>query len=240
MKITIIALGWLGIKLYKYWEGQSLKVSGSYFRKPKGLVDFYFDIGKKEIPREIEGSDVIFFNLTPSGIGSIENFKNLLSKVADKKFIFISSTSVYGAQGTVSELTGPCPDSDSGKFLLECEQLINIFCKNHLIIRPAGLYGEDRHPGKSLSGKENILNPDHPVNLVGSDDLIWLIAKAVKQDKIKLLNAVNSHHPSKKEYYEAYCQKNGLIIPKFKRESEPHFKLVKTIYEDFQISSMLP
>ena len=238
MKITIIALGWLGNKLYKYWKEKGHQVSGSYFSSRKG--DFYFDIGENKIPQEIESAQVIFFNLTPSGIGSLKNLESFLGKVSNKKFIFISSTSVYGPQGIVDELTQPLPDTQSGQFLLECEKLVKIFCPNHLIIRPAGLYGEDRHPGKYLSGSENILNPDHPVNLVGADDLIKLIDNSFEQKEINLLNAVNSHHPSKKEYYQGYCKRKGLIIPNFKNESDPSFKIVKTKHLDFEIFSPLP
>jgi nucleoside-diphosphate-sugar epimerase len=239
MRITIIALGWLGSKLYKYWEDKGHEVYGSYFSRPKGLNDFYFDISENKIPKEIESAQVIFFNLTPSGIGSLKNLESFLGKVSNKKFIFISSTSVYGPQGMVDELTKPLPDTQSGQFLLECEQLVKILCPNHLIIRPAGLYGEDRHPGKYLSGADNISNPDHPVNLVGEDDLIKLIDNSFERKEISLLNAVNTHHPSKKEYYQGYCKKMGLAIPSFRNDSDIPFKIVKTIHEEFEISSIL-
>lgn len=236
MKITIIALGRLGNKLLKFWKDKGHEVSGSYFSSGKG--DFYLDIGQNKIPKEIETAQIVFFNLTPSGVGSLKNLENFLSMVSHKRFIFISSTSVYGPQGVVDELTKPLPENQSGQFLVECEKLVKIFCPNHLIIRPAGLYGENRHPGKYLSGSN--LNPNHPVNLVGEDDLIQLIDNSFEQKEINLLNAVNSHHPSKKEYYQGYCQKMGLLIPNFKNDSDPRFKIVKTKHLEFEISSILP
>jgi nucleoside-diphosphate-sugar epimerase len=90
--------------------------------------------------------------------------------------LFISSTSVYNdVDAFVTEETIARPATESGKQLLETEQLLqsNINFKT-TILRFGGLIGEDRHPVKFLAGRENLENPNAPINLIHQEDCIGI------------------------------------------------------------------
>ena len=115
---------------------------GTFHSKAKGLEgEIEYDFIKDTIPREIQDSDILIFNLTPSAIKSIENFQSFIQNIRTKRLIFISSTSVYGMQGEVDEDTPTFPESDSGKLLQSCELTLLSNKSNSCVIRPAGIYG---------------------------------------------------------------------------------------------------
>lgn len=237
---TIIALGWLGKALYLILQDQGKLVSGSYCHNPKGLKnEFHYNVVQPNLPTQVLQSNLIILNLTPSSFLDFETFSNFIDKIKDKKIIFISSTSVYGMQGIVDEETIPLPESENGKFLLRCEQYIINNVKNYKIIRPAGLYGKNRHPAKFLSGRKELKGQNLPINLVSRKDLIKIIITVMEISDSLIINAVNKEHPAKKDFYESVCKKNNLPLPHFKNIDETQHKIITTKYSQFEISHSL-
>jgi nucleoside-diphosphate-sugar epimerase len=90
--------------------------------------------------------------------------------------LFISSTSVYNdVDAFVTEETIARPATESGKQLLETEQLLqsNINFKT-TILRFGGLIGEDRHPVKFLAVAKS-RKSNAPINLIHQEDCIGII-----------------------------------------------------------------
>lgn len=217
-----------------------MEVSGTYMNSPKGLKgEELYDFGVDTIPRGVLNSDAIILNLPPRFIKSEQELVRFLKAVSDKKIIFVSSTSVYGNQGTVDEFTPPCPETASGEFLLRLENAFQAVCPQGIVIRPGGLYGEDRHPGKYLAGKTVESLVGDKINLISGNDLVALVHKAMEFGDKKLINAVNSNHPSKAEYYRGYCQRHGLPVPEFKINPGDG-KVVLTAHKAFIVDSKLP
>jgi hypothetical protein len=56
-----------------------------------------------------------------------------------------------------------------------------MFCSNSrfktTVLRFGGLIGEDRNPFKFIAGRENMDNPDAPINLIHQADCIGIILK---------------------------------------------------------------
>ena len=144
--------------------------------------------------------------------------------------LFVSSTSVYGEnQGTVDESTIPEPETESGKQLLECESLLksNINFKT-TILRFGGLIGSDRQPGKYLAGRENLENPESPVNLIHQKDCIGIILKIIESDYWnETFNAVSPFHPSRESYYSQKAADLNLPLPKFDHSKPSVGKLIE-------------
>ncbi|MGK0440634.1 MAG: nucleoside-diphosphate-sugar epimerase [Pseudohongiellaceae bacterium] len=104
--------------------------------------------------------DTVVITLTPGQASDqryqqvyVEGTRNLLTaldKVALKRLLFVSSTSVYGQQNDewVDESSATEPQRYSGKRLLEAEQVCHQFAKQHgaasSVIRFAGIYGPGR------------------------------------------------------------------------------------------------
>ncbi|MHC0444537.1 NAD-dependent epimerase/dehydratase family protein [Flavobacterium sp. 3-218] len=165
----------------------------------------------------------------------VEKIKNLIpfiEKSTVKKVLFVSSTSVYGDDnGIVTEETIPNPDTESGKQLVAAEKLLQ---ENQnfetTILRFAGLIGEDRHPVKFLAGKENLENPDAPINLIHRNDCIEIIEEIINQSKWnEVFNAAAPFHPTREEYYSQKAIKMNLPKPKFNSEKSNIKKEISSI-----------
>lgn len=178
----------------------------------------------------LSGSEILIIDIPPKlrgdAITALEKtFVNkiailipFIEKSAIEKVIFVSSTSIFGEdQKTVTTTTNPKPDTESGKQLLAAEQLLqsNINFKI-TAVRFGGLIGSDRQPATFLAGKENIANPNAPVNLIHQEDCIGIILKIIEMDFWnETFNAVSSFHPSREEYYTQKAAELNLALPIF-------------------------
>ena len=164
-------------------------------------------------------------------INQSENLIPFIEKSTIKKVLFVSSTSVYGDEnGIITEETIPNPETESGKQLLLAEALLQ---KNQnfetTILRFGGLIGEDRHPVKFLAGKENLENPDAPVNLIHQNDCIEIIEVIIQQSKWnEVFNAAAPFHPTRQEYYTQKAKEQNLILPKFSSEKSNITKVISS------------
>lgn len=194
-------------------------------------------------------SEVLIIDIPPKLRSSqSENFvskiKNLITeieKLAIKKVLFISSTSVYGDLpicSTALEVTEESvlnPDSESGKQLLEVEQLLqsNTNFKT-TVIRFGGLIGKDCHPIQFLAGRENVENPEAPINFIHQEDCIGIIDQVLNQihnDNWKwneTFNAVAPEHPTRAEYYHKKALEMNLKVPTFVKESKSKGKIISS------------
>ena len=129
------------------------------------------------IPPKLRGSEKDNFVL------KIKNIITAIEKSTIENVIFVSSTSVYGENNLlVTEETALNPDTESGKQLMETEQLLqsNTNFKT-AILRFGGLIGEDRHPVRFLAGRTHIENPNAPINLIHQEDCIGIIMAIIEQ-----------------------------------------------------------
>lgn len=232
-KIAIIALGRLGQTLYTKLSKSTYQVLGTFHSSPKGLKgEIKYDFSEESIPPEIQDSDVLIFNLTPSVIKSFEKFQSFIQNIRTKRLIFVSSTSVYGLQGEVDEDSPTFPESDSGKLLQSCELTLLSNKSNSCVIRPAGIYGPESHPGRYMAGREVSVNGNESINLIDIDSLAEIIINNF-ETKYSVVNAVNIHHPRKEDYYLDYCKRKGLDAPIFQNKELVKDKIVKTKYQEF-------
>lgn len=239
-KISIVALGWLGSAVYDHFS-EKWDCSGSYYSAKKGREDEYqFDINNhNELPIEILNADIVFINLPPSKIEDIVRFRSFVNQIKGKRVILISSTSVYEQSGHVDESSDILRESSRATKQVNIEDIIKSEVENHLILRCAGLYSDDRHPGYYLSGKTNISGADSPVNLVSKEDIIRVLTRVLLKCEQKIINLVNTNHPKKNQYYNEFCKKRNLDKIEFNNE-EGTQKIVGTKYPQFIIESQLP
>lgn len=240
-RIAIVPLGWLGSSLLKSLKEDGHEVAGSYFSKKRDDHDsFFFDINDDNSnPIELDEADTIILNIPPSHVEDNKKVFSFIDKYTDKKILFVSSTSVYGLQGHVDEGTQPSPEGKNGELLLEIENYLH---KNHpdfVIIRSAGQFGGERHPGKYLSGRQNLTGANLPINLVSQHDLNRIIKLALLEDEIRVINAVNSNHPQKINYYTKFCEDNSLALPEYSEVLQVSYKVVDTRFDKYRINSPL-
>ncbi|WP_409417794.1 SDR family NAD(P)-dependent oxidoreductase [Flavobacterium sp. PS2] len=257
-KISILGCGWLGFPLAKAMIIKGFSVNGSTtstekisILKESGINPFLININRNEenppfgkstsgqVEAFLNESTILIIDIPPKLRG--ENAESFVDKIAFlipfiekstiEKVLFISSTSVYGeANLLVTEETKPDADTESGKQLIIAEELLHSNTNfKTTVLRFGGLIGEDRNPIKFLSGKENVENPDAPINFIHQDDCIGIILKIIASDSWnETFNGVAPFHPSREEYYTQKAAEKELTPPKFNHEKESFKKVVSS------------
>lgn len=250
MQVSILGIGWLGLPLAQSLLQKGFKVKGSVTSGEKlellqqyNIIPFQVSLTadnvKGDITNFLSNSNVLIINIPP-GLRSAdsesftEKIKTLIPYIEQsgiEKVLFISSISVYGQNtGIVTEETVPIPDTESGRQLLETEKILS-GNKNFdtTILRFAGLIGGERHPVYHLAGKENLSNPDAPVNLINREDCIEIIEKIIEENMWgEVLNASTTQHPTRKEYYTKKAQELNLVAPVFVIDNNSKGKIISS------------
>ena len=241
-KISILGCGWLGLPLAKSLLEKGFSVKGSTTATEKisvlencGILPYLVSlsaveglVGEKGIPSFLENSEVLVIDIPPklrsasseNFVKKIQNLIPFIEKSSVEKVIFISSTSLYSDDNSIiTEATIPNPDTESGKQLLETENLLKSNPKfKTTVIRFGGLIGENRHPIHFLAGKQNLENPDAPINLIHQTDCIGIIEAVIKQDCWnENFNAVDPYHPTRAAYYTQKAIEFNLPLPEFEQ-----------------------
>ena len=265
-QISILGCGWLGLPLAKSLIEKGFSIKGSTtsldrisILENSGIQAFQIEISESQIQGKInsflENSEILIIDIPPKLRGNTkENFvakiKNLIpfiEKSKIQKVLFVSSTSVYAdstspeTSGSLSmtELMKPNPDTESGKQLLETETLLQSN-KNFktTVIRFGGLIGENRHPIHFLTGRQNIENPDAPINLIHLTDCIGIIEEFLRHPEVlgqsdntnenDIFNAVAPYHPTRKEYYTQKATELNLTLPEFEQGKSSFGKTISS------------
>ena len=249
-KVSILGCGWLGIPLAKALLKKGLLVKGSTTTVEKisllksfGVEPHLISIESTEIKGNLvsflEGSSILIIDIPPklrrnsndSFIEKIAAILPFIEKSSIEKVLFVSSTSVYAdTNETVLESTEPNPENESGKQLLASEKLLqqNKYFTTTLL-RFGGLIGEDRHPVYFLAGRQNIENPNAPINLIHQEDCIGIILKIITTNFWnETLNAVAPFHPTRDNYYSQKATELQLDLPTFDHSKPSVGKLIST------------
>jgi nucleoside-diphosphate-sugar epimerase len=258
-QISILGCGWLGLPLAKALLENGFSVNGSTTSVEKlsvlenlGIQPYLIALsptlskgeGDETIETFLEASKTLIIDVPPklrssekeNFVAKIETLIPFIEKSTVENVLFISSTSVYGDTSTVLSVTEETklnPDTESGKQLVQTEQLLQSNSNfTTTILRFGGLIGQDRHPIKFLAGRKNIENPNAPINLIHQDDCIGIIMEILRQaqnDKLvwnETFNAVTPFHPSRKEYYTQKAIDLNLDLPEFNTENSTFGKTI--------------
>ena len=263
-KVSVLGCGWLGLPLAKalIQKGYDVKGSTTSIDK-KDLLEnsriTHFPIALQvdnfsapvddflaesetliiAIPPKLRGKNKDYSDANKNSfVKKIENLLPFIENSTVKNLLFISSTAVYGeANTTITDKSPLSPVTESGKQLAEIETLLsqNTHFKT-TILRFGGLIGPDRNPARFLAGKENVANPNTPINLIHLDDCIGIILRILETKTWGTqLNAATPNHPTRKEYYTQKALESNLTPPRFD-ESKP--SVGKTILSDELITRL--
>ena len=244
--ISILGCGWLGLPLAKFYIEKGYKVKGSTTTESKlsllaaQSIDPYLirvesDRIEGNFAEFIDGADILIINFPPKRIPDIRKVypkqtEQIIDQIPkDQKTIFVSSTSVYqNTNSVVVEDMQPEPEKDSGKALLEAEQMLHFHLRDWItVLRLAGLVGYDRMPGRFLANKKELNNGNAPINVIHQDDCIGLIRQIIELEKWgEIYNGCADKHPLRKKYYTKAAETIGLTPPTFSDEPETEFKIV--------------
>jgi nucleoside-diphosphate-sugar epimerase len=242
IQISILGCGWLGLPLARALLEKAFSVKGSTTSIDKlstlqnsGIQPFLVALSEEKTEGTLndflENSKILIIDIPPKLRGNskedfvakIETLIPFIEKSTVEKVLFISSTSVYEEENlVVTEETKLNPDTESGKQLVQAEQLLQSNSNfKTTILRFGGLIGEDRHPIKFLAGKENLENPEGPINLIHQEDCIGIILEIIARNSWnQTFNAVAPFHPSRENYYTKKAKDLDLALPIFNHEKQ--------------------
>lgn len=254
-QISILGCGWLGLPLAKALLENGFSVKGSTTSieklsviKNSGIQPFFISLSEDKtignLSGFLENSKILIIDVPPklrssekeNFVSKIKNVIPFIEKSSVENVLFISSTSVYGEDNSiVTEETELNPDNESGKQLVQAEQILqNNPNFKTTILRFGGLIDEDRHPVKFLTGRKNLDNPKSYINLIHQKDCIGIILGILCHTEPaevwnETFNAAAPFHPSREEYYIKKALDLDLALPEFNYEN-PTFG--KTILSD--------
>ncbi|MBU2926907.1 NAD(P)H-binding protein [Winogradskyella psychrotolerans] len=244
--------GWLGLPLAQKLVNEDYIVNGSTTSTDKlealqkqRINPFLVTLTETSISGSysqfLTGSDTVIINIPPglrkkptkNHVEEIRHFMYEIEKHKIKNVLYISSTSVF--ENTVNfpvitAKTHPNASSESGKQLIAIEEMLQANSNfKTTILRFGGLFDKTRHPSTFLSGKTNISNPEAPINLIHKTDCIAIISAILNNDFWNVtLNAAHPAHPNKKAYYESYCERHNLPLPKFNSSEDSKGKIIES------------
>ena len=220
----IVGAGWLGLPLVRALQeqGQSIAVTVSTAEKAErlrgeGIAAWPLLLTPDMGSLPFRCHDLVIC-VPPSKTGdypaSVASLCRQARAAGVQRVLFISATSVWGAgQG---EDDTPAPAHDRGLRMRAAELAVlegHVDCA--MILRPAGLYGPDRHPGRFLAGK-TLAGGGQAVNLVHLDDVVaaceLMLARGQDGDAYNLSAPV---HPRREQLYPFASRLLGLVPPQF-------------------------
>jgi nucleoside-diphosphate-sugar epimerase len=202
--------------------------------KAAGIKPLVADITKPdELTRLPRDFDWVVNCVSSTGGGAddyrqvyLQGTRNLLGWLADtppKKFVYTSSTSIYGqTDGSQVKETSPTePAAETAKVLLETEKLLLAAVTERkfpaVILRVAGIYGPDRgHWFKQFLKNEARIEGDGSrfLNMIHRDDLIGCIIAALKSGRMgEIYNAVDDEPVSQTNFFHWLAATVGKYPP---------------------------
>jgi len=232
-RVSILGCGWLGLALaQELVKNYLVKGSVRELQKSKELLQFGiqpFSLSLENInsaTQDFFQTDILIIATPPQSLDSYQAVIASLIENQVKKVIFISSTSVYKAEGKAVKENSPKVD----KPLVEAEKL---FTENSnfkaTVIRFCGLYGYNRQPSNFFKEGRVIPNPENSVNMIHRDDCISIITKIIENKHWgHTLNACSDFHPIRREFYASQSLNNNKLSPIFAEVSTSPDKIVNS------------
>ena len=240
MRVLIAGCGYVGLPLGKELVQQGHEVYGlrrsssaENELKAAGIQPLLGDVTRPEtlapLPREFDW----VVNCVAAG-GGAENYRqvylqgtrNLVEWLAPnppKKFVYTSSTSVYGQTdgSQVKESSPTEPLVETAKVLVETEKVLLAAAQEKkfpaVILRVAGIYGPDRgHAFKLFLKNEARIEGDglRFLNMIHRDDLIGCIIAALKNGRAgEIYNAVDDEPVSQMNFFQWLAGTVGKYPP---------------------------
>ena len=241
MRVLIVGCGYVGLPLGQELVKQGHEVYGLRRSsdvvdelKAAGITPLQADITKPEtlasLPRNLDW----VINCAASGGGGVEDYRQLylegtrnliewLSGSPPQKYVYTSSTSVYGQDdgSLVTESDPVTPPTETGRVLVETENLLlaAVVERNFpaVILRVAGTYG----PKRGFWLRQFLMNEaklegngERFLNMVHRDDVVGCIITALQNGKPgEIYNAVDDQPVNQRDFFAWLAEQLHKDLP---------------------------
>ncbi|MDA1012917.1 MAG: SDR family oxidoreductase [Planctomycetota bacterium] len=239
----IVGCGYLGLRVARRWLDQGLTVAATTrtaeradsFRQ-LGITPILADVTDAESLRNLPRADVVLYAVgfdRNAGRSKRDVYVNGLRNVLDAlqpnagRFIYISSTSVYGqVHGECVDESSTCePTSEGGRICLEAENLVRSRCNDVTgtlefnVLRLAGIYGPDRllRRIEQLRSAESIAgSADAYLNLIHVDDAVSVVLACAEQWAAgRTFLVADGNEGTRGDYFRALAETLDVPPPTF-------------------------
>jgi nucleoside-diphosphate-sugar epimerase len=241
MRALIVGCGYVGLPLGAELVKQGHEVFGlrrgtgaEADLKAAGITPLTADITKAEQLAQLPGGYDWVVNCVSASGGGAEEYREVylqgtrnlvewLGAAPPKKFVYTSSTSVYGQDdgSLVKENSSTEPAVETGKLLVQTEQVLLAAARERkfpaVILRVAGIYGPDRGYWfkQYLSNEARIEgNGARIMNMIHRDDVVGAIIAALKSGRPgEVYNAVDDEPVSQLAFFQWLSGPLGKDLP---------------------------
>ena len=235
MKVLIIGCGYVGTRLGKELVRRGHQVAGVRRTAAPELPGLGIEpvIADLTIAQEwqalLSGFDVVVNTASSSRGGAFEyrqvylegnrRMVGALRESPPRRYLAVGSTSVYAqADGSwVNESSPVHPKSETGKILVETEQLLLQSGLPVCIFRSAGIYGPERgHLFRQfLAGTARLHGAgDRWLNMIHVDDLAQMLATAAESESLPAVcNAVDEEPVTERGFFSWLSEQLGRPLP---------------------------
>ena len=246
MRVLIVGCGYVGLPLGAELVRQGHEVFG--LRRSatamdtllgQGIKPLLADINKPDELKAIQGPFDWVVNLVSSNKGGaaeyrqvyVEGMRNLIDWLATsppKKFVYTSSTGVYGqTDGSQVKENSPVePAVETAQLLVQAEKvLLGAFAQTKfpaIVLRVAGIYGPDRgHYFRQFINNEVRIpgRGERFLNMIHVQDVVGLIIAALKNGRPgEIYNAVDDEPVMQVHFFRWLAETLGKWMPPFAPE----------------------
>ena len=248
MRVLIIGCGYVGLPLGEQLVRIGHDVFGvrrspdaSPLLKAVGIHPLIADISNPEDLARLPGPFDWVVNCVSSNRGGAAEYQKIyvdgtrhliewLRATPPKKFIYTSSTSVYGqTDGSLVKESSPTePASDTSRLLVDAERLLLEAASARVlpavILRVAGIYGPERGHlfQKFLQDEVRIAGKgERIINMIHRDDLVGILIAALKNGRSgEIYNAVDDEPVAQIHFFRWLSETLGKWMPPFATEEE--------------------
>ncbi len=248
MRVLIVGCGYVGLPLGAELVKQGHEVYGvrrtiaaEAELKNAGIQLIVADVTRPEKLAQLPTPFDWVVNCVSSSKGDVEDYRNVyfngtrnliewLSSAPPKKYVYTSSTSVYGqTDGLPVKETSPVePVVETSKVLVETEKLLLDAAQQKklpaVILRVAGIYGPERGHFflQYLKNEAKIEGKgERFINMIHRDDLVGVIIAALKNGRAgEVYNAVDDEPVAQIHFFRWLSEALGKWMPPFATETE--------------------
>jgi nucleoside-diphosphate-sugar epimerase len=246
MRVLIVGCGYVGLPLGAELVKQGHEVFGvrrtntaEAELKAGGIHPLVADITRSEDLATLPAPFDWVVNTVSSTKGGVDEYRRVyldgtrnliewLSASPPKKFVYTSSTSVYGQTdgSPVKETSATEPSSETSRILVETEKLLLTAALQKklpaVILRVAGIYGPGRGYffQKFLKDEAKIAGKgERLINMIHRDDLVGVIIAALRNGRAgEIYNAVDDEPVAQIHFFRWLSETLGKWMPPFAAE----------------------
>jgi nucleoside-diphosphate-sugar epimerase len=228
----IIGCGYLGRVVARLWLAEGHQV----FALTRSHADELRSLGVEPILGDVTHAaslplppaDTVLYAIgldRSSGRSMREVYLGGLANVLDtmpspRRFVYVSSTSVYGQTGGewVDEDSPTEPPEGNGRIVLECEALLRRRLPVAIILRLAGIYGPGRLIKRAAveKGEPLATDPDKRINLIHVEDGARVVLAAAERGRPgATYNVADGNPVTRREFYGELAKLLGAPAPRF-------------------------